>query len=146
MSPGETALNALLNQSKGSTNPLTPTTTSPLNPSSEPAAVASASGQANAAQAAPNGTPTRGEKRVDTDELIAARPAEGYTEPRLAVPWWLRSVELNQEGQESGKAPTTAEEAEARQRLSVSLPFENEEDMRLHESVERWWQRWRQQN
>lgn len=146
MSPGETALNALLNQSKGTTNPLTPATTSPLNPPSEPAAVASGSAPGNAAQAAPNGTPTRGEKRVDTDELIAARPAEGYTEPRLAVPWWLRSVELNQEGQESEKATATEEEAEARQRLSVSLPFENEEDMRLHESVERWWQRWRQQN
>jgi hypothetical protein len=143
LSPGETALNALLNQSKGSTNPLTPATTTPLNP---PAASAS-NGQGAAEPASQSSAPARAEKgRVDTDELIAARPAEGYTEPRLTVPWWLRSVELNQEGQEGEKAPAKAEEAEAKQRLSVSLPFENEEDMRLHESVERWWQRWRQQN
>jgi hypothetical protein len=145
VSPGETALNALLNQSKGATNPQTPATAGTMNPAAEPAA-ASGSGQGNTAQPAQSSTPARQEKRVDTDELIAARPAEGYTEPRLAVPWWLRSVELNQEGQESEKPPATTEEAEARQRLSVSLPFENEEDMQLHESVERWWQRWRQQN
>lgn len=137
MSPGETALNALLNQSKG-TNPLAPATTTPLNPSSESAA---SSGQGASAQ---GGASAR--DRIDTDELIAARPKEGYTEPRMAVPWWLRSVELGQENQEGEKTPGTPEEAESKQRLSVSLPFENEEDMRLHESVERWWQRWRQQN
>ncbi|GEM_PF-810854 len=86
---------------------------------------------------------TRVEKgRSDTDELVASRPTEGYTEPRLIVPQWLRSMELGQEGNTSGSAP---EEADNKQRFSVSLPFENEEDMRLHESVERWWQRWRQQ-
>lgn len=140
MSPGETALNALLNQSKAATNPLAPATTSPLNP---PAGSASG-GQGTAPQAAQGGASAK--DRIDTDELIAARPKEGYTEPRLAVPWWLRSVELGQEAPEGEKTPGTPEETESKQRLSVSLPFENEEDMRLHESVERWWQRWRQQN
>jgi hypothetical protein len=89
---------------------------------------------------------TRVEKvRSDTDELVASRPTEGYTEPRLIVPQWLRSMELGQEGQESSTTSSTTEEADSKQRFSVSLPFENEEDMRLHESVERWWQRWRQQ-
>ncbi len=81
----------------------------------------------------------------DTDELVAARPTEGYTEPRLIVPQWLKSMELSQD-QEGDKAGTMAEDSEGKQRFSVSLPFENEEDMRLHESVERWWQRWRQQS
>jgi hypothetical protein len=90
--------------------------------------------------------PARSEKgRSETDELVAARPTEGYTEPRLIVPQWLKSMELGQE-QEGEKAEATEEDADARQRFSVSLPFENEEDMRLHESVERWWQRWRQQS
>ena len=88
----------------------------------------------------------RAEKgRSETDELIAARPTDGYTEPRLIVPQWLKSMELGQE-QEGAKVEENDEDAEARQRFSVSLPFENEEDMRLHESVERWWQRWRQQS
>jgi hypothetical protein len=82
--------------------------------------------------------------RSDTDELVAARPTEGYTEPRLIVPQWLKSMELGQEGE--GEKAGESEDAESKQRFSVSLPFENEEDMRLHESVERWWQRWRQQS
>ncbi len=82
--------------------------------------------------------------RSDTDELVAARPTEGYTEPRLIVPQWLKSMELGQEAE--GEKAGESEDAESKQRFSVSLPFENEEDMRLHESVERWWQRWRQQS
>ena len=82
--------------------------------------------------------------RSDTDELVAARPTEGYTEPRLIVPQWLKSMELGQEPE--GEKAGESEDAESKQRFSVSLPFENEEDMRLHESVERWWQRWRQQS
>ncbi len=84
-------------------------------------------------------------KRSDTDELVASRPTEGYTEPRLIVPQWLKNIELNP-NQEGEKAENQAEEEDSKQRFSVSLPFENEEDMRLHESVERWWQRWRQQS
>ncbi len=84
-------------------------------------------------------------KRSDTDELVASRPTEGYTEPRLIVPQWLKSMELNQ-GQEGEKAEGQPAEGDNKQRFSVSLPFESEEDMRLHESVERWWQRWRQQS
>lgn len=82
--------------------------------------------------------------RSDTDELVAARPTEGYTEPRLIVPQWLKSMELGQESE--GEKAGEGDDAESKQRFSVSLPFENEEDMRLHESVERWWQRWRQQS
>jgi hypothetical protein len=82
--------------------------------------------------------------RSDTDELVAARPTEGYTEPRLIVPQWLKSMELGQESE--GEKAGDGDDAESKQRFSVSLPFENEEDMRLHESVERWWQRWRQQS
>lgn len=82
--------------------------------------------------------------RSETDELVAARPTEGYTEPRLIVPQWLKSMELGQETE--GEKAGDGDDAESKQRFSVSLPFENEEDMRLHESVERWWQRWRQQS
>jgi hypothetical protein len=84
-------------------------------------------------------------KRSDTDELVASRPTEGYTEPRLIVPQWLKNMEISQ-GQDGDKNEGQADDGDSEQRFSVSLPFENEEDMRLHESVERWWQRWRQQS
>ncbi len=84
-------------------------------------------------------------KRSDTDELVASRPTEGYTEPRLIVPQWLKNMEISQ-GQDGDKGEGQAEDGDSEQRFSVSLPFESEEDMRLHESVERWWQRWRQQS
>ncbi|HLW00518.1 MAG TPA: hypothetical protein VKT82_17800 [Ktedonobacterales bacterium] len=85
-------------------------------------------------------------KRSDTDELVASRPTEGYTEPRLIVPQWLKNIELNPNQEGDKTEDQTEEDDDDKQRFSVSLPFESEEDMRLHESVERWWQRWRQQS
>jgi hypothetical protein len=141
-SPGQSALNALLNESRP--------TAEPQKPAGEPASAPVAVGVeviASAGASVHTEVTARAEKgRSDTDELVAARPTEGYTEPRLIVPQWLRSMELSQDDQEGDKTGDTVEETDEKQRFSVSLPFENEEDMRLHESVERWWQRWRQQS
>ncbi len=138
---GQSAISVLMGETRAtaeSSEGPSASVTAPIALSVEAAASAEVSARAEAT--------ARGEKgRSETDELVAARPTEGYTEPRLIVPQWLKSMELGQE-QEGEKAEATEEDAEARQRFSVSLPFENEEDMRLHESVERWWQRWRQQS
>jgi hypothetical protein len=138
---GQSALNTLLSESKA--------TPEPAKRASEAASGSVAVGvEAIATAEAATRAETSGrleKKRSDTDELVASRPTEGYTEPRLIVPQWLKSMELTQ-GQESEQAEQQPEEADEKQRFSVSLPFESEEDMRLHESVERWWQRWRQQS
>jgi hypothetical protein len=137
---GSSALNTLLSESK------------PLSDSQKLASEAMSGSVAvgvetiSTAEVARAEAPVRVEKkRSDTDELVASRPTEGYTEPRLIVPQWLKSMEISQ-NQEGEKAESQSEENDNQQRFSVSLPFENEEDMRLHESVERWWQRWRQQS
>ncbi len=138
---GSSALNTLLGESK--TTAELPRRTAELSSGSVAVGV-----EAVAAVETTTRTETtvRAEKkRSDTDELVASRPTEGYTEPRLIVPQWLKNMELNP-NQEGEKAANQPEEEENKQRFSVSLPFENEEDMRLHESVERWWQRWRQQS
>ncbi|HEU5369155.1 MAG TPA: hypothetical protein VFU69_11855 [Ktedonobacterales bacterium] len=138
---GQSALNTLLGESKP--------TPEPQKRASEPVSGSVAVGVeaiATAEVAARAEAIVRVEKkRSDTDELVASRPTEGYTEPRLIVPQWLKSMELNQ-NQGGEKAEGQTEEGDNKQRFSVSLPFESEEDMRLHESVERWWQRWRQQS
>jgi hypothetical protein len=140
-STGQSALNTLLGESKPAPEP--------QKHASEPVSGAVAVGVeaiATAEVAARAEAAGRVEKkRSDTDELVASRPTEGYTEPRLIVPQWLKSMELNQ-SQEGEKAQDQSDEGDSKQRFSVSLPFESEEDMRLHESVERWWQRWRQQS
>jgi hypothetical protein len=134
-STGQSALNTLLGESKP--------TPEPPKRAAEPVSGSVAVGVEAIATAE---VAVRVEKkRSDTDELVASRPTEGYTEPRLIVPQWLKSMELNQ-NREGEKAESQPEEGDNKQRFSVSLPFENEEDMRLHESVERWWQRWRQQS
>jgi hypothetical protein len=134
-STGQSALNTLLGESKP--------TPEPPKRASEP--VSGSVAVSVEAIATAEATVRVEKKRSDTDELVASRPTEGYTEPRLIVPQWLKSMELNQ-NQEGEKAEGQPEEGDNKQRFSVSLPFENEEDMRLHESVERWWQRWRQQS
>jgi|SRR5579859_6045321 len=137
---GQSALSALLGESRANGEPqkaASEPTAAPVAVGVETIAVAEASMRSE--------TIVRVEKaRSDTDELVAARPTEGYTEPRLIVPQWLKSMELTQN--QDGEKAEEAEEGDGKQRFSVSLPFENEEDMRLHESVERWWQRWRQQS
>ncbi len=139
-STGQSALSALLGESRGNADPQKATSepaSAPVAVGVETIAVAEASVRTE--------TAARVEKaRSDTDELVAARPTEGYTEPRLIVPQWLKSMELSQN--QDGEKAEDGEEGDGKQRFSVSLPFENEEDMRLHESVERWWQRWRQQS
>ncbi|HEY7350069.1 MAG TPA: hypothetical protein VH599_17255 [Ktedonobacterales bacterium] len=138
-STGSSALNALLGESRGAPEP--------QKAASEPASGSVAVGVEAIATAEltarAEGAARVEKKRSDTDELVASRPTEGYTEPRLIVPQWLKSMEINQENE---KAEDQSDEGDNKQRFSVSLPFENEEDMRLHESVERWWQRWRQQS
>ncbi len=134
-STGQSALNTLLGESKP--------TPEPQKRASEPVSGSVAVGVEAIATAEVAVKVEK--KRSDTDELVASRPTEGYTEPRLIVPQWLKSMELNQD-QEGEKAEGQSEEGDNKQRFSVSLPFESEEDMRLHESVERWWQRWRQQS
>ncbi len=139
-SPGPSALNTLLGEPK--------TTPDPQKSAAEPASGSVAVGVETITADLSTRTETAArveKKRSDTDELVASRPTEGYTEPRLIVPQWLKSMELNQ-NQEDEKTDKQPGEDDNKQRFSVSLPFENEEDMRLHESVERWWQRWRQQS
>ncbi len=138
---GQSALNTLLGESKGTAE------YQKRNAESASGSVAvSVEAIATAEVAVRTESAVRVEKkRSDTDELVASRPTEGYTEPRLIVPQWLKSMELNQ-NQEGEKPENQPEDGDSEQRFSVSLPFENEEDMRLHESVERWWQRWRQQS
>jgi hypothetical protein len=140
-STGQSALSALLGESKAAPEPQKST----AEPASAPVSVGVEAITTAEVTARAETTVRVEKKRSDTDELVASRPTEGYTEPRLIVPQWLKSMELsqNQEGEKSEGAP---EEGDGKQRFSVSLPFENEEDMRLHESVERWWQRWRQQS
>ena len=57
-------------------------------------------------------------KRSDTDELVASRPTEGYTEPRLIVPQWLKSMELNQN--QEGEKPRISQKMATASNASAS--------------------------